>query len=178
MRASGRKTDKHIAFCDCLSRNHLALFADAYAKARQIVLSLVIKARHFRSLAAQKRATRVHAAVGNTFDQLTGNLCVQFATGNVIQEEQRLYAGAENVVHAHRNAVNTHGVVFFQLERDVKFCSHAVSAAYHDRLFVAFGNLKHTVKTAQFRQKPRNRRAFCVNLVFVYGVVAFLYVNA
>ena len=61
-------------------------------------------------LAAQQRAAGAPAALGDAFDDRGDALGHDLAHREVVEEEQRLGAGAHDVVGAHRDQVDAHGV--------------------------------------------------------------------
>ena len=59
---------------------------------------------------------------------------VQLADGDVVEEEQRLGAGDEDVVGAHRDEIDADGAVPVQELRELELGAHAVGAADQDRI--------------------------------------------
>jgi hypothetical protein len=85
------------------------------------------------SFAADKCAARLNAALrhaGNDRGYLFGDIS---SAGNVVQEEQRLRSAADNVVHAHRHAVDPDGIMLFQQERKLQLGPDTVRPRYQDR---------------------------------------------
>ena len=89
MHAGGRQADKHVALSDGGAVDDSGLFGHADREASQIVLVLVIHARHLGGLAADQTGTGLHAAVGHAGDDLLEQSRIVLAAGDVIQEEQR-----------------------------------------------------------------------------------------
>lgn len=107
---------------------------NAYGKACQIVFVLRHKTRVFRSFAPYKSAACLNAALGNSRNDLGYLFGAVFSAGDIIQKEQRLCSAADNVVDAHRNAVDTYGVVLIHNKRYLYFCSHPVCSRNENRL--------------------------------------------
>jgi len=59
---------------------------------------------------------------------------VQAASRIVVQEEQRLGAGGDDVVDAHGNQVDADGVVHAHLERQLQLRAHPVRASDQERV--------------------------------------------
>ncbi len=79
---------------------------------------VVVVGRHHAGvlghLAADQRAACLPAALGDARDDPGDRVGVELADGDVVEEEERLGAGDEDVVGAHRDQVDTHGVVAVQ----------------------------------------------------------------
>ena len=71
MHPVGGKAQQHIAFGHACGQ-FCAAFHRAHGKACKVKIALVIHARHFRRLAADQRATRLHAAFGDAVDDAGG----------------------------------------------------------------------------------------------------------
>ncbi len=131
-----------------LAGQDLGLFHGADGKAGQVVLAIGVHAGHFGGFAADQRAARQLAALGNAAHHGSGRVHVQLAAGKVIQEEQRLGALHQHVVDAHGHQVDAHGVVHIPLESQLQLGAHAVGAADQDGLLVALGHFKQSAKAA------------------------------
>ena len=66
----------------------------------------------FRRLAADEGATRVDAPLGHAADDCCDLFGDVLPAGDVIEEEERLCAAADDVVDAHCDAVDADRVVF------------------------------------------------------------------
>ena len=91
----------------------------------------------FCSFAADQRTAGLHAALSNAADDRSDLFRDVFAAGNVIQEEHRCSARADNVIYAHGNAVNADCIVLVQQERQLDLCSDAICPGDQDRMFHA-----------------------------------------
>ena len=72
-----------------------SLLDDAHAEAGEVVVVAVVHARHLGRLAADQRAARQLAAVGDAADDGLGDVDAQLAAREVVEEEERLGAGHE-----------------------------------------------------------------------------------
>ena len=71
-------------------------------------------------LAADQRAAGVLAAVRDALDDVGGDVDVELAAGEVVEEEQRLGALHEDVVDAHRDEIDADRVVAVERERELR----------------------------------------------------------
>ena len=77
-------------------------------------------------LAAEERASRPATSFGDALDDRGDARGLDPADGQVVEEEQRLRAGAGDVVGAHRHEVDPDGVQPAGLPRDLELRPHAV----------------------------------------------------
>ena len=73
----------------------------------------MIHARHFCGFTTDQRTAGLQAAFGDTVNHAGSGIHVQFAGCVVIEEEQRLCALYHQVIHAHRDQIDTDRVVMF-----------------------------------------------------------------
>ena len=86
-------------------------------------------------LASHERATREFATVGHALDDLRHVLGLDMTDGNVIEEEQRLGTGCEDIVYAHGDKILTDGLVTVEQLSEHEFGAHAIGAADENRIF-------------------------------------------
>ena len=82
-----------------------------------------------------------------------------FTASDIVKEEKRFCAAANNVVYAHCNAVDTDGIVLILNKCELKLCSYAVGAAYEYGLFHSL-NVK-LEKAAEAAYVRANARGHC-----------------
>ncbi len=104
------------------------------AETGQIVVVRIHDTRVLGHLAADERAARLLAALADAGDDLRHLLGFQLADGDVVEEEQRLGAGREDVVGAHGHQVDAHRVVLAEHLGDLELGAHAVGAAHEQRI--------------------------------------------
>ena len=80
------------------------------------------------------RAARELAAVGHAVHDLSHVLGLDVADRHVIEEEQRLGAGGEDVVHAHGHEVLAHRLVAVEDLGEHELGAHAVGTGDEDRV--------------------------------------------
>ena len=83
-------------------------------------------------LAAHERAARELAAVGHAFHDLGHMRGLDVADRNVVEEEERLGAGREDVVHAHCDEVLAHRLMPVEQLGEHELGPHAVGARDED----------------------------------------------
>ncbi len=79
-------------------------------------------------LAAQERAPRLTAPLSDAGHDCAHQVAVELADRYVVEEVERLGAGDEDVVRAHRDKVDAHGVVHPEELCEHKLRAHAVRA--------------------------------------------------
>src|SRR5262249_62430351 len=100
----------------------------------EVVVPAVVEARQLGGLAAAERAPGLPAALGDPGDHGRRGVDVERAGGEVIEEEQRLGAGDEHVVDAHRYQIDPDRVVAARGERRLQLRPDALGAADPDRV--------------------------------------------
>ncbi len=101
MRAVRGEADHRIARLDVRTADDAGLLHHAYCEAREVVFSFRIHAGHLGGFAADQRAPGLFASGCDALDDLGGSIHIQFAAGEVIEEEQRFRALHQNIVDAH-----------------------------------------------------------------------------
>ena len=79
-------------------------------------------------LTADEGSAGLNTALSHAADDLSDLLGDVLAAGDVVQEEQGLGAAADDIVDAHGNAVDAHGVVLVHQEGQLQLGAHAVGA--------------------------------------------------
>ena len=74
---------------------------------------------------------------------------------DVVEEDQRLRALHDQVVHDHRHAVDADGVEAPDLRGQPQLGADAVGARHEDRLLVAVGRLEQAGESADAREQLR-----------------------
>ena len=87
-----------------------------------------------RHLAANKSASAQFAAIGDAGDDFRHGFGLQLADRDVVEEEQRLSAGGEDVVDAHGDQIDADGVVLARHLRQLDLRSHAIGSRHEDRI--------------------------------------------
>ena len=132
MHAGRRDADEQVALRDVLTRQEPAPLGRPHAEAREIVIAGRVHAGHFCRLAADQRRTRLPAAFRDAGDHPRGDLRIELAAGEIIEEEQRLGALHHHVVHAHRHEVDANRIVQARLGGDLDLGAHAVVGGDQD----------------------------------------------
>ena len=85
-------------------------------------------------LAAEQGTGGLLAAFGHAGNDCLGGLDVELACGKVVQEEERGCALNQDVVDAHGNEVDAHGVVLVKEEGQLELGAHAVRGGNKHRI--------------------------------------------
>jgi hypothetical protein len=155
MRAAGGEAQQRVAGLDGPAVDDSVLLDHADAKPGEVVLAFRVHAWHFRGLPADQRAARLLAALGDAADHAHGDRLVELAAGEIIEEEERLGALHEHVVHAHRHQVDADPVVASERECELQLGADAVGAGDEDRLLVLLRDRAQRAEAAQARQHLR-----------------------
>ena len=146
--AARGETQHHVARGDRAAVDDLALFDRAHRETGQVVFAVGVHARHFGRFTADQRAARQLAALCDALHDRGRRIDVQLAAGEVVEEEQRLGALHENVVHAHRDEILADRVVFVQMKRETQLGAHAVGARDEYGLLVLLRHFEERAESA------------------------------
>ena len=116
---------------------------DAHAEAREVVILAVVHAGHFRRLAADQRAARLHAALDDAGDHTLADRDIERTGREIIQKEQWLGALHHDVVHAHGHQIDAHGVVPAGVDGEAQLRADAIRAGDQHGLAVAVEGYFH-----------------------------------
>jgi len=109
--------------------------------------------------AAEQRAAILPARAGESLDDLDGDVRLQAAGREVVEEEERLRALDEDVVDAVIDEVPADGPVDAAHERDAQFGAHAVGARDQHRVAQAsLAEVEEPAERAELRQHPGGER--------------------
>ena len=111
MDAAGGKRENHVASRHFAVVDDLIFVHNTHGEAREVVFILGVEAGHLGGLAADERRAGLDAPLGHAGDDGGDFLGHILAAGDVVQEEEGLCPGAEDIVDAHGHAVDAHGVV-------------------------------------------------------------------
>ena len=111
MQPGARQADDDVAGATFAAVDDALALDDADAEAGEVVVAAVVDAGQLGGLAADQRAAGLPAALGDAGDHARGDVDVERAGREVVEEEQRLGAGDEHVVDAHRDEIDADRVV-------------------------------------------------------------------
>ena len=160
MRAVGSQAQHDIACFDAAAVDDALFFDHADGEACQVVFAFGIHAGHFGGFASDKGAAGFFAALGDAFNHVGSTGDIEFAAGEIVEEEQRLCALNQNIVDAHGDEVDADGVVFVPIEGEFELGAYAVGAADEDGIFVFFADFDQCAEAAQITQHFGTHGAF------------------
>ena len=102
--AASDQAQQHVPLPHARGKRRAAVHR-AHRKASKVEIAVVIHAGHLGGLSADQGAAGGLAAAGDPLDHAGALVDGQLAGGEIVQEEQRLGALADEVVHAHRDQV-------------------------------------------------------------------------
>ena len=159
MGAARSEAEHRIAGGDAAPVDDPALLHHADGEAREVVFAGRIHARHLGGLAADERAPRLLAAGGDAPNHGCGGVHVELPAREVVEEEERLGALHENVVHAHRDEVDADGVVPLELERELELGADPVGAGDQHRFAIILRDFEQCAEAADAGQHLGAHRA-------------------
>src|SRR5215475_6535263 len=134
VQAGRRQSERDVAFGDPRAVDDPVAVDHADDEARKVVFTLGVKSRHLGRLASEQRAVAFTTASRQPIDNLGNDGGIEFARGDVIEEEERPGALNQNVVDAMRHEVVADSVVDARGERHFQLGSDPVAARYQNRL--------------------------------------------
>ena len=167
MNTGGRHTDQHITICEIFSRNHIFLIRNTHSKTGQIVIFFGYQSRMLCCLTADQGSLRLKTAFGNTFYDICDLFRIILAAGNVIQEKQRLTAGAGDIVYTHSHGIYTDGIMLIHNDGQFYFSTASVCSGQKYRLFHLF-DLCQRKCTGESAQTAQHFFAHCFFNVFFH----------
>ena len=133
MKPAGSEADQHVAGSDALgARNRVAL-GKPDGEAGDIVFAGPVESRHLRRFAADQTHAGEPASASDPFNQRQRDGALELAGRDVVEKEQRTRGMAHDVVHAHRNAIDTDRVVAPGQKRDFKLGPDTVGSRHQHR---------------------------------------------
>ena len=139
VQAAGFDADDDVAgFDGFLAVEHPGFFDDADDGAADVVFALLVEAGHLGGFAADEGALVLGTGAGETFDDFSENVRLEFAGAEVIEEKEGFSAEHGDVVDAMVDEVGADGVVLIELEGDLELGADAVHAADEDGLVIFF----------------------------------------
>ena len=107
MNTARGEADHHVSGFAARTVQQTLALADADARADKIELAFLVDARKLRGLAADQRAAGGAANFGGALDELRHLFELDAVRCDVVQQEERVCAGADDVVDAVRREVHS-----------------------------------------------------------------------
>ena len=93
----------------------------------------MVEARHLCSFAAHQRHPRLRATLRDSLYDRDCEALIEFAAADVVEEKEWPRVVADDVVHAHRDAIDADRMVAAGRERNLQFRADPVSACDQHR---------------------------------------------
>ena len=156
METAGSEADDKVPGTNRFAIEHSRFFDDADHGTADVVFAGLVEAGHLSGFATDQSAFIFGASFGEAFDDVRENARFQFASAEVVEEEERFSAEDGDVVNAMVDEVLTDGVVTIERESEFEFCADAINAGDEDGLFV-FSNIEgeETAEAADFAEDFR-----------------------
>ena len=178
VRAARGQAEHDVTRHDLAAVDDVGLFHRADGEAGEVVFARRVHARHLRGLATDQCAAGEFAAAGDALDHVGGSVDVELAAGEVVEEEQRLGALHQDVVHTHRHQILANGVMLVQLEGKLELGADAIGTGHQHRLLVLLRQLEQRAKAADAAEHLGAHRALGQRLDAVDQGVAGIDVHA
>ena len=173
VQAGGRQPYQRVAGDNRSTVDHPGLLDDADDETGDVVLAVGVETRHLRGFAAEQRAAVLAASTRNTGDDLLRDVRRQTPRRDIVEEEHRLGALDEDVVHAVVHEVGADRIVPARHERHLELGADAVGARHQHRLAVSVAvELKQSAERPDIGQHARGERGFRERLDPADGLVA------
>ena len=134
MHTAGLEGNQHVPCLLGIHIQDLALIHNAHCKAGYVIFILRIEARHFCCFTAYQCAAGLYTALCHAGNDGCYLFRYVFAQCDVVQEELRFCAAANDVVDAHCHTVDTDCGVLVHQKGDFQLCSYAVCTGNQYRL--------------------------------------------
>ena len=137
MDAGRRQSDDHVSFCNGIHVQDFGFVHRANRESRQVIFVFRIEAGHFSGLAAHQGAARLYAAFRYAGNNLRYFFRIIFSHRHIVQKDQRLGPGTDNIIDAHGHTVNAYRVMLIQKKSQFQLGSHTVGTGNQHRFFHA-----------------------------------------
>ena len=149
MRAGRAEGDQRVTVADLGAVDDFVFFDYADAKTGDIVVFTFIHAGHFSGFAAGQGTAGQDTAFADAGDDLGSDFDIEFAGSVVIQEEQGLGAGNDEIVDTHTDQIDTDTLMAAKIHGQAQLGADTVSAGDQYGFFVSLGQFTQGAKTAQ-----------------------------
>jgi hypothetical protein len=136
MHARGGEAEQNVTRRHARGQPRAALHR-ADREAREVEVARRVEAGHLCGLAADQRAARLSAALGDALDDRGRSRHIELAGREIIEEEQRLRPLADQVVHAHRDEIDPDRAEAAGVDRELELGADPVRRRHEDRIAVA-----------------------------------------
>ncbi len=126
MRPGGCQAQDHVPGLNRAAVEQLCPVHDTDAETGQVEIAWCIHAGHLCRLPAQQRTAGLTASFGHACHDGGAGLYVQLACREVVEEEQRLGALHQHVVHAHSHQVDAHRIQAPEVDGQPQFGAYTV----------------------------------------------------
>src|SRR5207247_7708103 len=121
-----RDPDQRVTFADALRSEDFLAVHDPDEESGQVVRLRGVHAGHRGRFAAEERRVRPRAGIGHRADDAREYVWIDLRGREVIQEEERLGAHGERVVHAVIDEIGADDLVTVEESRDLELRADAV----------------------------------------------------
>ena len=149
VQAGAGQAEHHVAGLDGPAVDDVVALDDADAEAGHVVIARLVEVGQDGRLAADQGAVGLHAAVADALDEIARQGRIVLRHREVVEEQQRLAAGAEAVVDRHGDEVDADRVVLVHQRGDLELGADAVGAGDEDGMAIVAGEQPAVVVEAE-----------------------------
>src|SRR5262249_17377950 len=132
-------------------------FDDADDETRQIIFSLGKITRMLSGFAPDQHTARLTTPGSNSSHNHLGDIDIKLATDKVIQDEKRLSALRDNIIHTHRYKIDADAIVLLHHERHFELGPDAIGGRNQHRMTIASAlEIEERAKSADAGEHSRS----------------------
>src|SRR5262245_4993936 len=137
MKTAGGKPDQNISRHNRLGIENFLPFDDADDETSQIIFSVGKIIRMLGGLTPDQCTPRLTTPCSNSPHNHLGDIDIKLAADKVVQEEKRLGALSDNIIHTHRYKIDADGIVLLHHERHFELGPDAIGGRNKHRMTIA-----------------------------------------
>src|SRR5215510_515203 len=137
MKTAGGEPDQNISRHDRLGIENFLPFDDADDKTCQIIFPVGKIAGMLSGLTPDQCTPRLTTPRNNSPHNRLGDIDIKLAADKVVQEEKRLGAMSDDIIHTHRYKIDADAIVLLHHERHFELGPDAIGGRNQHRMTIA-----------------------------------------
>src|SRR5215510_12452595 len=155
MKAAGGKSDQNISRHNRLGIENFFPFDDADDETSQIIFPFGEITGMLSGFTPDQHTARLTTPGSNPSHNHLGDIDIKLTADKVIQEEKRLSALSDDIIHTHRHKIDANGFVFFHHERHFELGPDTIGGRNQHRMAIASTlEIEEGAKSADTREHP------------------------
>src|SRR5215510_8968777 len=157
MKAAGGKSDQNVSGHNRLGIENFFPFDDAEDETSQIIFSFGEITRMLGGLTPDQCTSRLTTPCSNSPHNHLGDIDIKLAADKVVQEEKRLGALSDDIIHTHRYKIDADAIVLLHHERHFELGPDAIGGRNQHRMTIASTlEIEEGAKSADTREHSRS----------------------